>query len=94
MQIICYALFQGAAKYPTGMTAVSHERVRMAGHEMADHLEAMGYFKLADERKWTEQLLADICERAALSESEMQRFEKIFRKAELISRHKGASDES
>ena len=89
VQIICYELFKGAAKYPEGMTAVTHERIRNAGREMADHLENMGYFKLADERKWTEQLLADIAERAALSESEMQRFEKIFRKAELIARHKG-----
>ena len=94
VQIICYALFKGAAKYPTGMTAVSHERTRKAGKEMADHLEAMGYFKLADERRWTEQLLVDVCERAALSESEMQRFEKIFRKAELIARHKGADDDA
>lgn len=92
VQIICYALFQGAGKYKSGMTAVTHDRIRTAGKEMADHLEAMGYFKLADERKWTEQLLVDICERAALSESEMQRFEKIFRKAELIAKHKEAAD--
>ena len=92
VQIICYALFKGAGKYQSGMTAVSHERVRNAGHEMADHLEAIGYFKLADERKWTEQLLVDVMERAALSEKEMQRFEKIFRKTELIAKHKEAVD--
>ncbi len=92
VQIICYALFKGAGKYQGGMTAVTHGRIREAGHEMADHLEAIGYFKLADERKWTEQLLVDILERAALSESEMQRFEKIFRKAELIARHKENSN--
>ena len=89
VQIICYVLFQKAGKYQTGMTSVSHERIRTAGKEMADHLENIGYFKLADERKWTEQLLVDIAERAALSEKEMQRFEKIFRKTELIAKHKG-----
>ncbi len=92
VQIICYILFKEAGKYKTGMTAVSHERVRDAGHEAADHLEAIGYFKLADERKWTEQLIVDILERAALSESEMQRFEKIFRKTELIAKHKEAGN--
>ena len=55
---------------------------------MISHLDSIGYFKLADERKWTLQLLKDIIERAGLSESEMQRFEKIFRKTELIAKHK------
>ena len=93
VQIICYELFKGAGKYPVGMNAVPHERIRSAGKEMADHLENIGYFKLPDERKWTEQLLMDITERAGLSEKELQRFEKIFRKTELIAKHKVKDDE-
>ncbi len=88
VQIICYELFKGAGKYPAGMKAISHERIKSGTEDMISHLGNIGYFKLADERKWTEQLLKDIVERAALSESEMQRFEKIFRKTELIARHK------
>ena len=92
VQIIAYTLFTKASKYRSGMTAVSHARIRDGVSEMVQHLDSIGYFKLADERKWTEQLLKDITERAALSESEMQRFEKIFRKAELIALHRRNDD--
>ena len=92
VQIIAYTLFTKASKYRIGMTAVSHARIRAGVSEMVQHLDSIGYFKLADERKWTEQLLKDITERAALSESEMQRFEKIFRKAELIALHRRNDD--
>ena len=88
VQIICYTLFRGALVYRQGMTAVQHERIREASAEMTAHLKAMGYFKMADEEKWTNQLLSDIIERAALSGEELRRFEKIFRKAELIAMHK------
>ena len=88
VQIIAYTLFQNALPYKQGMTAISHERIAAGSEEMISHLDSIGYFKLADERKWTLQLLKDIIERAGLSESEMQRFEKIFRKTELIAKHK------
>ena len=88
VQIICYVLFRGALVYKQGMTAVTHERVKEAADEMTGHLERMGYFKMADEEKWTNQLLKDIIERASLSGEELRRFEKIFRKAELIAMHK------
>lgn len=91
VQIICYILFRGALVYKQGMTAVTHERIREAADGMTEHLKAMGYFKMADEEKWTNQLLADIVERAALSGEELRRFEKIFRKAELIAMHKRES---
>ncbi len=91
VQIICYILFRGALVYRQGMTAVTHERIREAADGMTGHLKAMGYFKMADEEKWTNQLLADIVERAALSGEELRRFEKIFRKAELIAMHKRES---
>ncbi len=88
VQIICYTLFRGALIYTPGMMAVSHERAREAAAEATGHLAAMGYFKMADEEKWTNQLLCDIIERAALSGEELRRFSKIFSKAELIAMHK------
>ena len=88
VQIICYTLFRGALIYTPGMMAVSHERAREAAAEATGHLAAMGYFKMADEKKWTNQLLCDIIERAALSGEELRRFSKIFSKAELIAMHK------
>ncbi len=92
VQIIAYTLFTNASKYKSGMTAISHSRIADGVTEMVSHLDNIGYFKLQDERKWTEQLLKDITERAALSESEMQRFEKIFRKTELIALHRRNDD--
>ena len=88
VQIICYVLFNVALVYKQGMKAVSHEKAIESAAGISEHLEKMGYYKLADEEKWTRQLIADIIERAALSGEELRRFEKIFRKAELIAMHK------
>ena len=88
VQIICYILFRGALVYKQGMTAVSHDAIREAADEITEHLKAIGYFKMADEEKWTNQLIGDIIERAALSTEELRRFSKIFRKTELIAMHK------
>ena len=63
-----------------------------AGDEMVGHLERISYFKWDEEKKWTKQLLEDIIERAGLSESELQRFEKIFRKVEKIKIYKDGND--
>ena len=60
---------------------------------MRYHLDAIGYYKWDEETKWTKQLLSDIIERAGLAESEMQRFEKIFRKMENIVKYKKDSNE-
>ena len=88
VQIICYVIFRGALVYRQGMVPVTHEAAREAADGMTGHLAAMGYFKMADEEKWTNQLLKDIIERAALSGEELRRFAKIFRKAELIALHR------
>ncbi len=92
VQIICYTLFRNALVYEPGMVSIPHEKARESAKEMSDHLENIGYFKMADERKWTEQLLSDIVERAQLTGEELRRFEKIFRKAELIALHKRGED--
>ncbi len=86
VQIICYALFRGGMAYNTGLVAVEKKRIDTAVSAMSANLENIGYYKWDEEKKWTEQLLSDLIERAALSESELQRFEKIFRKTESIVR--------
>ena len=88
VQIICYVLFRNALVYNQGMVTITHEKARESAAEMALHLDNIGYFKMADEKKWTEQLLGDIIERAGLTGEELRRFEKIFRKSELIAMHK------
>ncbi len=92
VQIIAYELFKASRPYKSGITAVSHERILQAGKEMVSHLEGIGYFKWDEEKKWTEQLLEDVIEKAGLQESELQRFEKIFRKVEKIKIYKEGKD--
>ena len=93
VQIICYVLFNRAQLYPTGMNAVTHERVLKAVSEASGHLEAIGYYKWDEERKWTESFLRDMLERSGLSEGEMQRFDKLFAKIERIKIYKDRTNE-
>ena len=88
VQIICYALFQHSLPYKKGMVAIDKERIKKGVEEISAHLSEIGYYKWDEETKWTKQLLSDIIERAGLSESEMQRFEKIFKKTENIVKYK------
>ncbi len=88
VQIICYALFTGGMEYRTGLVAVTKERIDRAVDSMSANLEEIGYYKWDEEKKWTEQFLSDLIERAALSESELQRLEKLFRKTESIVKFK------
>lgn len=88
VQIICYSLFTGSMEYKTGLVAVEKKRINEAVIGMSHSLEEIGYYKWDEEKKWTEQFLSDIIERAALSESELQRFSKIFTKTESIVKFK------
>lgn len=88
VQIISYELFLASSPYKAGMTAVTQDRIRAAVEDMSGHLDAIGYYKWEEEAKWTRQFLSDLIERAGLSESELQRFEKIFRKTEMIKLYK------
>ena len=60
VQIICYTLFRNALVYEPGLVSIPHGKARESAKEMSDHLENIGYFKMADEEKWTNQLLKDI----------------------------------
>lgn len=93
VQIIAYELFLASKPYRQGLVAVNHQRVSQTGDEIVSHLDAISYFKWDEEKKWTKQLVEDIIERAGLSESELQRFEKIFRKMEKIKIYKDRENE-
>lgn len=88
VQIIAYELYKNALPYKTGMVAVAKERINESVEDISSHLSALGYYKWDEEEKWTRQFLSDMIERAGLSESELQRFEKIFRKTEAIAKYK------
>ena len=93
VQIISYELFKAAMPYKQGLVAVNKERIAKATEEISNNLNKIGYYKWEEEEKWTKQLISDIIERASLSESELQRFEKIFRKTETITRFKPRGEE-
>lgn len=88
VQIICYALFQKLKKYPSGGNMVNRERVITASENCIKSLDAIGYFKSIDEKNYTRDFLRDQFSRSGLTESEVQRFEKIFEKTSKIIEHK------
>lgn len=88
VQIICYALFQNLKKYPSGGNIVTLNRVSQAADKCIKAFDSMGYFKVDDERDFTRQFLTDQFARASMSESEIQRFEKIFEKTSKMVRFK------
>ena len=88
VQIICYALFQKLKKYPSGGNMVNRERVKRASDTCIDALDAIGYFKSPDERDYTRTFLRDQFSRSGMTESEVQRFEKIFEKTSKIIEHR------
>lgn len=88
VQIICYALFQNLKKYPSGGNIVTLDRVSQAADKCIQAFDSMGYFKVDDERDFTRQFLTDQFARASMSESEIQRFEKIFEKTSKMVRFK------
>lgn len=93
VQVITYALYSRLQSGSIGITPVTQERVGQATERIGAAMEAMGYFKLDDERRWTRQFISDIFERAQMSESEIRRMEKVFIKMSTIVRYKNKSTE-
>lgn len=88
VQIICYEIFKNSDKYKDKRIGVNKERIEKAKDNISQSLENIGYYKREEEKKWTEIFFSDIMERAMMSEKEVQKMEKIFNKAEKISRFK------
>lgn len=84
VQIICYELFQKLKKYQSGGNAVSLERINLASEQCINALDSVGYFNVDEERIFTREFLANQFARCSMTESEVQRFEKIFTKAAKI----------
>lgn len=88
VQIITYNLFDRLKPWPVQAVPVTQKRCENGAATAVDALEAIGYFKLPDEKLWTYRFLRDVMERASLSEKEMQKMEKIFVKMCRIRAHK------
>lgn len=88
VQIITYTLFEAHLPHPTGLIPITQERAQRASDAAVDALSEIGYFKLDQEELWTRRFLKDVFTRASLSESEVQRMEKLFTKMVRIKIHK------
>jgi len=93
VQIITYSLFCKLNKFNGAKNVIDTQRVMQAVETCITSLEAIGYFKNEDEKAYTKEFIADIFARAAMTEGEIQRMEKIFTKTQNIAKYvaKGAS---
>lgn len=89
VQIIAYTLFRKLNTYNNsqGGNVVNISRISQAVDNCKAALEALGYFKNNEERAFTAEFLSDLLTRAALTEGEVKRIEKIFCKTSKIATH-------
>lgn len=92
VQIITYSLFCRLNPYAGTTNVVDTQRVQTAAQTCTDALGAMGYFKNDDEADFTREFLRDMLARAAMTEGEIQRMEKIFTKTMHIAKYAGSVD--
>ena len=88
VQILTYTLFEANLPHPTGLVPITQERAQTASDTAVDQLKKIGYFKLEQEELWMRRFLKDVFTRASLSESEVQKMEKLFTKMTRIKVHK------
>jgi tRNA/rRNA methyltransferase len=88
VQIITYNLFDKLKPWPVESVPVDQSRCEKGAATAVESLEEIGYFKQPQEKLWTYRFIRDVFERASLSESEMQKMEKVFVKMCRISAHK------
>ncbi len=88
VQIITYTLFDTIKTYPVQANPVTQQRCEDAAQKASEALDGIGYFKLDQEKLWTFRFLRDVFVRSALTESEIQKMEKVFVKMARIKAHK------
>ncbi|MDD3057779.1 MAG: RNA methyltransferase [Sphaerochaeta sp.] len=93
VQIITFTLFDTIKTYPVQANPVTQARCEEAALKSSEALDSIGYFKLAQEKLWTFRFLRDVFERAALTESEIQKMEKVFVKMSRVKAHKEIEDD-
>lgn len=83
VQVMTYTLFRLFDRRPRGYEPVSLARLQKVSASVGENIKRIGLFKIAgkhDNERFVEGILA----RAALSESEAQRIEKLFKKIAFI----------
>ena len=93
VQIITYNLFDKIKTWPIQAVPVEQARCEEVAVTATSAMDAIGYFKQAHEKLWTFRFLRDVFVRAALTESEIQKMEKVFVKMSRIKAHKESKED-
>lgn len=93
VQIITYNLFDKIKTWTVEAVPVEQARSEQAAATATSAMDEIGYFKQGHEKLWTYRFLRDVFVRAALSESEIQKMEKVFVKMGKIIAHKEPKDD-
>lgn len=86
VQLVTYAMFRAHDGHSRGYAAISGERVAELCAAVSESIDLVGLFKKTRPgvREENDRFLASVFARAALSESEARRMEKLFRKLAYI----------
>ncbi len=93
VQIITYNLFDKIKTWPVQAVPVEQERCEQGAVNATTAMDEIGYFKQAHEKLWAFRFLRDVFVRSALTESEIQKMEKVFVKMSKIKAHKETKED-
>jgi tRNA/rRNA methyltransferase len=93
VQIVTYNLFDKIKTWPVQAVPVEQARCEEVAVNATSAMDEIGYFKQAHEKLWTFRFLRDVLVRAALTESEIQKMEKVFVKMGKIKLHKDTKED-
>lgn len=88
VQIITFTLYDSLKPWPVEAVPVTQQRCEQAAAKASGAMDQIGYFKVDHEQLWTYRFLRDVFVRASLTESEIQKMEKVFVKMSRIAAHK------
>ncbi|MDT4761951.1 RNA methyltransferase [Sphaerochaeta sp. PS] len=93
VQVITYNLFDKIKTWPVQAVPVEQGRCEQAAATATSAMDEVGYFKQGHEKLWTYRFLRDVFVRASLTESEIQKMEKVFVKMSKIKIHKDTQED-
>lgn len=88
VQIITYTLFNTIKTWDVQAVSVKQSRCEQVAANATAAMDSIGYFKQNHEKLWTYRFLKDVFVRSALTESEIQKMEKVFVKMSKIKAYK------
>lgn len=88
VQVITYSLFSHLHESDVKLTPVTKAKLDGGVEQVVAVMDKVGFFKMPDEKLWTQRFIHDIFERAQMSEEELKRMTKLFVKMTTIAKYK------